>query len=172
MGKRSSFVRIPRDAYDTPAEAVAPLLPHLEPESYFVEPCAGRGALIEHLEDAGHSLIMAYDIEPRSPRVHRHDVFGVENFGAELYITNPPWARSILHPLIIHLSDQAPTWLLFDAAWAFTKQSRPFMNRCRKIVAIGRIRWIPGTKMTGKDDCAWYLFDKPSDAPTLFYGRV
>jgi len=77
-----------------------------------------------------------------------------------MFITTPPWDRKILHPLIIHLSDQAPTWLLFDAAWMFTAQSAPYMKYCKTVIAVGRLLWIPGTTMTGKDDCAWYLFDK------------
>ena len=38
MGKRSEFPRIAQDAYPTPAEAVAPLLPHLEPGRRFHRP--------------------------------------------------------------------------------------------------------------------------------------
>ena len=32
MGRRSNFQRIDKDAYDTPPEAVLPLLPYLNPE--------------------------------------------------------------------------------------------------------------------------------------------
>jgi hypothetical protein len=66
----------------------------------------------------------------------------------------------------------APTWLLFDADWMHTRQSAPFMPRLRKIVSVGRVKWIPDSKMTGKDNCAWYLFDKPSDEPAVFFGRT
>ena len=51
MGKRSDFERKPRDFYPTPIEAVEPLLPHLPEGFTFAEPCAGNGALIEHLEN-------------------------------------------------------------------------------------------------------------------------
>ena len=50
MGKRSDFERKPRDFYPTPIEAVYPLLEHLEENFLFAEPCAGDGALINHLE--------------------------------------------------------------------------------------------------------------------------
>lgn len=30
-----------------------------------------------------------------------------------------------------------------------------------QLEAVGRLRWIEGTTMDGKDDCAWYLFDQP-----------
>jgi hypothetical protein len=46
MGKRSEFKRLVRDAYDTPAEAVAPLLPWLRPDARFIEPCAGAGKFV------------------------------------------------------------------------------------------------------------------------------
>jgi hypothetical protein len=64
-----------------------------------------------------------------------------------------------------------PTWLLFDADWAHTKQSTPYMAYCAKIVSVGRVKWIEGSKMTGKDNCAWYLFDKSFQGVTEFHGQ-
>jgi hypothetical protein len=171
MGKRSDFERKPRDFYPTPIEAVRPLLPHLFPNTYFDEPCAGNGALVEHLESFGHRCLGKSDIEPQADHVEKIDAFDLCKCAGDNYISNPPWDRKILHPLIIHLSDLAPTWLLFDADWIHTQQSAPYMNRLRKIVSVGRVKWIPGSKMTGKDNCAWHLFDKPSSQPTQFHGR-
>ena len=69
---------------------------------------------------AGHLLVDQYDIDPRHPTVSQADAL-VVTWGPEViqhqncvFITNPPWDRKVLHPLIVHLSDQAPTWLLFD----------------------------------------------------------
>ena len=79
------------------------------------------------------------------------------------------------HPLIDALPRLAPTWLLFDADWMHTRQSAPLMHYCRKIVSVGRVKWIPGSKMTGKDNCAWYLFEQTNDwrtPVTEFYGRI
>jgi hypothetical protein len=64
MGKRSTFPRIPQDSYPTPAEAVAPLLPHLEPGSRFFEPCAGEGWL---MIDAG--WVHTRQSQPYLPRL-------------------------------------------------------------------------------------------------------
>ena len=174
MGKRSDFERIPRDFYPTPAEAVAPLLAQLAPRTFFAEPCAGNGALIDHLMAAGHGCGRAWDIAPQRADIDRQDALtGVVDEGAiDCFITNPPWDRRVLHPLIVHLSDQAPTWLLFDADWVHTRQAAPFLPRLRRIVSVGRIKWIPDSTMTGKDNCAWHLFDKPSNEPTAFYGRA
>ena len=173
MGKRSDFARIDRDFYPTPREAVAPLLPHLEYGAMFAEPCAGDGALIRALEAGGMSCIEALDIEPKTDIAYRADAldWAADN-SADYIITNPPWDRKLLHPMIIHFSDQRPTWLLFDADWMHTRQSAAFMPRLRKVVSVGRVKWIPDSKMTGKDNCAWHLFGKPSDLPTEFFGRA
>lgn len=175
MGKRSGFERKARDYYRTwDTRALKPLLPHLAAETRFIEPCAGAGDLIDQLEAAGHLCRMAFDIEPQRDDIEEMDVFDAVNAQGCTFITNPPWDRRVLHPLITHLSDMAPTWLLFDAAWAQTKQAVPFLPRLRKIVAVGRLRWEEGTTMDAKDDCAWYLFDKAVEpvAPAMFYGRT
>ena len=100
------------------------------------------------------------------------DVFDVKHsVGADCFITNPPWNRKILHPLIEHLSNIAPTWLLFDADWMHTKQSIPYLTRLKKVVSIGRVKWIEDSKMTGKDNSCWYLFDSQETNKVLFYGR-
>lgn len=175
MGKRSDFERIPRDLYPTPAEAVAPLLPHLAPQRLFAEPCAGDGRLIRHLEDAGHSCVYASDIHPMADGIQQCDFRDVDQRAvshADCIITNPPWDRKLLHPIIEHFGAIKPTWLLFDADWLHTKQAAPFMGKLVKIVSVGRVKWIEGSKMTGKDNCAWMLFDAQHSGPTEFYGRT
>lgn len=170
MGKRSSFERNPRDFYATPFEAVVPLLPHLYPSTRFTEPCCGDGALVRHLESVGHGCVSASDIMPMMDGAQTMDAMALEDAVVQ-FITNPPWDRKILHPMIDHLSSLAPTWLLIDADWAHTIQARPYLAYCRKIVAVGRVKWIPGSKMTGKDNAAWYLFDRHGFGHTEFYAR-
>jgi hypothetical protein len=168
MGKRSDFDRLPKDQYDAPAAAVVPLLPHLEPGARFIEPCTGAGHLIQHLRRAGHVLARAYDL-PIDARSHQYDV----SVGAAI-VTNPPfWGRPAdLHPLIINLSDQADTWLLMPGDWLFNRSSAPLMPRLRMAVAVGRVKWIPNSEHTGKDNCAWMLFSRPSDRPAMFVLRT
>jgi hypothetical protein len=163
MGKRSNFPRMKRDYYRTwDRRAVRPLLPHLKAGQRFVEPCAGAGDLVGQLVDAGLEMVDAYDVEPKHPAIRCGDAFAEDAapIGSH-YITNPPWSREILHPLIVHLSDRAPTWLLFDAPWIFTGQAAPFMDRCRRIVAVGRVQWFEDTDNDAQDDVCWYLFDRP-----------
>ena len=157
MGKRSQFPRVPQDAYSTPPEAVTPLLPHLAPGTRFIEPCCGEGRLVEHLVSAGHVCAARCDL-PTDATIWRY--VSIEN--GVIFITNPPWRRDVLHPLIINLSSQAPTWLLLDAPWCHTRQAIPYLLRLRKIVSVGRVRWIPDSPFTSKDDRAWHLFDLPA----------
>lgn len=173
MGKRSDFERVERDFYPTPLEAVLPLKAFLKENTKFSEPCAGDGRLVKHLESLGHTCIWQSDIEPQSDFIAERSVFDVtETNGADVFITNPPWNRKILHPLIEHLSDMAPTWLLFDADWMHTKQSIPYLHRLKKIVSVGRVKWIEDSKSTGKDNCCWYLFHLTNQLKAAeFYGR-
>ena len=172
MGKRSDFERKPRDFYPTPFAAVEPLIEHLQPRQFkFSEPCAGDGQLCRHLEYFGGLCMWASDIEPQLAGIAKNDFTEIGDFHvleSDYIITNPPWDRSVLHPMIDHFSLLRPTWLLFDADWPHTKQSAEYMKMCSKIVSIGRIKWFGN--MTGKDNCAWYLFDNKK-TETKFYGR-
>lgn len=173
MGKRSNFERMARDFYPTPIEAVMPLLPHIKGYKRFSEPCAGDGALAKHLiSETGMTCYWASDIKPQRADIVKADALTVTNplKMSGLIITNPPWDRKILHPMIEHFRNHAPTWLLFDADWMHTKQSNPYIKYCQKILSVGRVKWIPDSKMTGKDNCAWYLFGA-HETKTQFVGR-
>jgi hypothetical protein len=189
MGKRSNFERVPKDFYPTPKEAVVPLLPFLPKSATFCEPCYGNGALaywlttgpgtlklekayeIQHWKDVGLDYPEDYD-HSKGIQFERDALTLTEEDvdGTDYIITNPSWDRNILHPLIEKFRGLRPTWLLFDAGWAFTKQSKEYIKYCSDIVAVGRVKWIPDSKMTGKDDCAWYCF-KDIECETRFHGR-
>ena len=74
--------------------------------------------------------------------------------------------------MIEYFTAYRPTWLLFDADWIHTKQSIPYMGMLKKIVSIGRVKWIEDSKSVGKDNCCWYLFERDSSSHTKFYGRI
>ena len=172
MGKRSEFARVERDFYPTPLDAVKPLLPHLERGSVFYEPCAGNGILIKHLESAGHYCCGSSDIEPQENNIKKLDVFLLREGRGKMFITNPPWTRKILHPLISHLLTIGQScWLLFDSDWVHTQQSIPFLPQLKKIVSVGRVKWIPNSPSVGKDNCAWHLFSSMISDEILFVGR-
>ena len=54
----------------------------------------------------------------------------------------------------------------------FPETSKNYLQHLiKKIVSIGRVKWIPGTKSVGKDNCCWYLFDRYYDGVIKFYGK-
>lgn len=173
MGKRSNFERKSRDYYATPKECINPLLPFLTKVNTFSEPCAGDGALIHHLQE--HWLIcnQASDIEPMDVGMIELDALKLTEEDVkdcEVIITNPPWTRSIFHPMIEHFCSLRPTWLLADADWIHNKSSRRFIEcHLRKIVSVGRVKWFGNT--SGKDNACWYLFEKNYTQAPKFYGR-
>lgn len=152
MGKRSDFPRIEKDAYmTTDPRAVRPLLEYYKGRTLaYYEPCVGRGDLISLLSPIGN-CVGSSDVDLDA----RDWWYKTE---ADYFITNPPWTRELLHPIIENLRRQLPTWLLFDADWMFTAQSAPYMKYCKVVLPVGRLKWIPGSNHTGKDNCAWYLF--------------
>lgn len=171
MGKRSDFERKEKDKYYTPYEAVTPLFPFLPMNTRFIEPCAGDGRLIRHLESAGHECAYACDISPDCDGIEERDVlfFDAPLPTCDIIITNPPWDREPLHAMIEIFTSHADTWLLFDADWMHTIQAKPYKHLCEAIVSIGRISW-EGNGVSGMDNCCWYKFSKTAHR-TQFYFR-
>lgn len=169
MGKRSSFARRPMDDYPTIDPRAAAALEPFVGGLYFAEPCAGDGHLIRLLEERGLTCVWASDIKQGVDALSIS--ISIKNSGADAIITNPPWTREILHAMILHFQSIAPTWLLFDADWAHTKQAAPFLDQCSHIVAVGRLKWIPDSPHTGKDNCAWYRFDANHFGGPRFIGH-
>ncbi|MEO0343045.1 MAG: class I SAM-dependent methyltransferase [Pseudomonadota bacterium] len=182
MGKRSNFERRKSDFYETFDPVCRDtLLPHIAKGVKYWEPCAGRLALVELLADHAECVIAtdkSENVYTPIEGVYRVDALDVCESDipsdVDCIITNPPWTRiksePVLHDMIEHFRVMRPTWLLFDADWMFTLQSSPMMKFCHTVVAIGRVKWIRGSKTKGKDNCAWYLFDN-HEAPTEFIGR-
>lgn len=171
MSKRNpGLPRKPRDFYATPEKAVRPVLPYLPVDGQtFAEPCAGEGHLVLHLHNAGFTCTYAGDL------AHGQNVFQwnpPSPFKFDFIITNPPWDRVVLHPMIQYLTSfKVPVWMLIDADWMHTKQAIEHMHYCTTIVSIGRVRWMPGTKMDGYDNACWYRFYYKSPAPPVFIPR-
>jgi hypothetical protein len=168
MGKRSNFQRRPMDSYATPLAAMRPIVPFLKAEGIhrFAEPCCGGGDLIRHLESFGFVCVHASDLQQGI------DALSLDSFGsADAVVSNTPWTRDLLHPLIEHFMRILPSWLLFDADWAHTRQSAPLIRHCSMIVPIGRVRWIPDSPFAGKDNAAWYRFDVHHRNGPQFIGR-
>lgn len=174
MGKRSSFERVEKDFYRTwDKRAVQKLYPFLRKGQTFAEPFAGDGVLTDQLTDIGLTCVLETDIDPKNERITKLDVFDLSIHDlreCDFIISNPPWTRTLLHPIIEHLSNLKPTWLLFDADWMHTKQSKELLAKyCTDIVSVGRLKWIEGSNVSGKDNCAWYRFSNQKTGSTIFH---
>ena len=76
-----------------------------------------------------------------------------------------------MHGLIEHFQRIAPTWLLLDTTgWRPCRRCR-YLPHCSDIVTIGRVKWIEGSKHTGKDNHAWYRFDVRHKGGPVFHRR-
>jgi len=188
MGKRSNFDRKDKDFYETPQDAVEVLAQQYysfsTDELDYFDPCYGGGAIERGLDKFVLSVCLGrFELTPEDyPRNEGHHIYRADatfhDYSANLrfkdiryFITNPPWTRFLLHAIIDNLAGQKPTWLLFDADWMHTKQSAEYMKYCVKVVSIGRVKWFPDSKHTGKENCCWYLFDKNYTGATEFIGR-
>jgi hypothetical protein len=184
MSKRgqTKFPRRPQDAYDTPPEVVAPLLPFLREGTLFHEPCAGAYALAGELERHGHQCCTARDVAPRDGRVFSDDgANATPGEEGQWLITNPPFEWSALKPLM-------DAWVLTDVGFEkvalllpldmiANQRFAPYCPHIEQIVMVGRVRWMPGSDAKSMENFAWIIFgDEYSDEPVvgqrLYVGRA
>lgn len=182
MGKRSQFERRERDYYSTPPAAVLPLIAHLPPSASYAEPCVGGGHLVEALTIHGKDLrcVWQSDILPQTEpsdllfEMNAMDLSPDCVEDADYIITNPPWPIRDGSPTVeiaAHLASLKPTWLLLAADFCHNRYFGKIAGMCSKIVSVGRVQWIEGSKHTGKDNAAWMLFDARHIGTTAFFGR-
>lgn len=176
-----------KDKYYTPIKAVEPLIPHLPEYASFAEPCCGNGSLIKHIESLTNGGVVcdyAGDVSPDQDCV---SVSGIslhtwtrdaltltyaDVFGCDMIITNSPFVWSTLQPMLDLFPTLKPTWLLLPFGYACNKRMAPYMKICRKVVPIGRVKWIEDSKQSSTDDFAWYLFDNDFIGTTKLYARA
>lgn len=175
MGKTSNYEKRPRDFYPSPKKAVMPLVGHLPSHFWYAEPCAGDGILIEHLDTLFQATaFVSKDIEPQADGIevgNGLDLTEEELQFCDYIITNPPFTWSVLSPLMDKWISLKPTVLLLPADFMHNIRFSKYLNVCTKIVSIGRVKWIEGSKTGGVENYAWYFFDKDNKQRTQFYGR-
>lgn len=165
MSKRtetSSAKTNPSDFWPTPPSAVLPLVPHLTLDTLknaFIEPCAGDGALVDALVAQGLECVLASDIAPRHTSIIQKDAAKMRLVSA-IYpiVTNPPWARPLLEPILANLVGKAPVWLLLPLDMAANLWTNPYMRHVNKIVPLGRVSWL-GNGKAGMENSMWARFD-------------
>lgn len=198
MTKRCDrFEKADRNFYPTPLEAIGPLTHHLSEWDSFIEPCVGDGRLAAHLEGLGYPCIACNDLlplidsteYPNLPTPTALDVTDFTNVESMLariggaacdnwvFITNPPWPDRTgrgtpVTSMLDAMLHWGPVWLLLAADFAHNKYAKPYLPKCRKIVSVGRVKWIEDSKHKGVDNAAWFLFDEDSkqEGP-VFYPR-
>lgn len=170
MSKRSSFERVHKDFYPTidPKSIPSSLLPHIQGKSY-AEPCYGEGDLEDRLMDIATCNFRS-DIRETvgcSKVKDVMDLTGEDIVDCDLIITNPPFDRKVLLPMLDHMVNLKPTWLLLPADIMHNKYFTPYMKRCSKVVSVGRLYWFKdndsGKSVRGTDNYAWFFWPKSAD---------
>ena len=95
------------------------------------------------------------------------------HYGAcDAIITNPPYTRDADAQADRRTSSALRRpGCYWTTDWAATLQAAPYLPHCSDIVTIGRVKWIEGSKHTGKDNHAWYRFDARHKGGPVFHGR-
>lgn len=146
----------------------------------FAEPCAADGGLTRKLIEHGNTCAWQSDIAPQHEDVFEFDALQLITLDllADVIITNPPWERrkhkgEIFNRLLRHWLEtfNGDIWLLFDADWIHTVQALEFKTYCKSIVSVGRVKWIADSKHVGKDNCAWYCFNRNNKGDVQFFWR-
>lgn len=190
MGKREIIkkTKSPRDYYRSiDPDAVKPLLPYIAGLTY-IEPCAGAGDLVSLINNniydctgkfISSGCVAAYDIEPQVEGITQRNCLTLSKkdlTNVDVIITNPPFSKDMLLPVIEHLSSLRPTWLLLPADLMHNIYMKPYLNYCDLILSIGRLCWFKddkGKMVKGVDNYMWARFDQSrTGCDTIFKGRV
>jgi hypothetical protein len=175
MGKRSDYNKILKDYYPTTdANAITPKLVEFIKGKTFAEPCCGTGDLTELLTDTAICRWES-DVEHRGCGKIWDAMYLTKNElqKCDLIITNPPFSRDVLLPMIDHFISLKPTWLLLPADYIHNKYFSSYMSKCSKVVSVGRLKWFKDSKHSSTDNFAWYFWQQcaSEDTDTLLYGR-
>lgn len=172
------FDRVERDFYPTPVKATLPLKnsPIGHKLGTYWEPCCADGQLVDGLKSTLPSMkcVMQSDLVTTTGSIM--SVFDIASqdadaLGIDCFITNPPWINTSkdgyqLFSMVYHLAKIRPTLMLLNANICWNKGSwqHPIapMPICDWVKPIGRVKWIADSKHSGKEDCAWFLFDNSS----------
>lgn len=178
MSKRSDFEKVPKDFYPTTDPKAVPtkLVEFIRGKNY-ASPCYGEGDLEDLLMDVA-TCRWRSDIRETvgSSRVMDALCLSKEDVArCDIILDNPPFSKDVLLPLIDHFVSMKPTWLLLPADLAHNIYFGPYMQRCSRVVSVGRVCWFPkeGKRVASTDNFMWAYWEKDAttDTRTIFYGR-
>lgn len=174
MGKRSDFSKVEKDYYPTTdPRAVEPLVPFIRGKTY-AEPCYGDGDLEDLLMDVAICKWRS-DVRETVGSSKVLDAMSLTKGdleGIDLIVTNPPFTKTVLMPMLAHFITLKPTWLLLPADYAHNVYFGDAMRKCAKMVSVGRLKWIKDSKHTSVDNFCWYFWPQHSThQQTIFVGR-
>ena len=183
MAKRSNFARRRSDYYPTPQAPITKITLKLWKCNKICEPCAGDGRLAISLVDLGFTIGNWSDKEPKYtqdrfspiPEMDLFDLTPEHVSNSDLIVTNPPWP----HPgqkgqptidMVKHMISLLPTWVLLSSDFAHNVYFNELSKYCVEIYSVGRVSW-QDNGVSGKDNAAWYHFDKNHTGETKFSGN-
>lgn len=181
MSKRSDFPKVEKDFYRTcDGKAIPPKLVEFIRGKTYCEPFYGQGDLEDLLMDIA-TCTWRSDIRETvgCSKVMDAMCLAKEDVDrCDLTISNPPYTKSVLLPLIDHLVSLKPTWLLLPADMVHNKYFVPYMKGCSKVISIGRLCWFPkdGKRVASTENYSWHFWPKGSlgsgdNIETVFYTR-
>lgn len=151
--KTDNALKNPKDFWPTPFKPIRKLAEVLPPFTVYEEPCAGDGAILRGLYD--HLCGDAYDFMPRAIGIRGADALTVRP--KYLVITNPPYRRSLLQPLLDHWIGRHECWLLLPLDMASNVWTNPYMRYVDRILPLGRVSWMQNGK-AGMENSCWFHF--------------
>jgi hypothetical protein len=155
------------DFWATPPAAVNKEFINALPRKFtFVEPCAGAGFLADAIEArSGGRCVGHYDLYDER-QVDARTADSTTYNGSHFFITNPPFATWMLHPIIDNLRVQRTTWMLLPADFMHRRKNAVILDYCDLIISCGQVSWFGGSK--GYKNFAWYRFNRLQAADLRF----
>jgi hypothetical protein len=169
------------DLYETPAVAVHTLircetLPHLVWEC-----AAGRRAIADILEDAGHDVVCTDLVRRNAPGVHEGIDFLMEQqawLGAECIVTNPPF--KLADEFVRHGLKLCPKVIML-LRWAYAEGagrsdiidghlSRAWLGK-ERLPMMHRDGWEGNKDTNAGQPFAWFVFEREPVTPGQFTVR-
>lgn len=176
MSKYSNFPRKEKDFYGTVDSRAIPdkLISFIKGKTY-AEPAYGNGDLEDLLMDVA-TCRWRSDIRETvgcSKVVDAMCLSKEDIARCDYIITNPPFSKDVLLPLIDHFVSLKPTWLLLPADYMHNVYFGEYVAKCSRVISVGRLKWFKDSKHTSTDNFAWYFWVKgaTTDTRTEFYGR-